>query len=270
MPPAQLQTPQSLPRSREIMSARGKEKSGAPPVAGLLEHITSPVSEKNADLSGYGVAQRSYMGTPQQHVTNLHTTSSVLSPGVNTSQVYMQPKKTPPSPAQIDPFYTQGETIQHDSELDATWITVFGFPAAATSFILQQFSQYGNILKHSVASEGNWLHIRYQSKLQAKKALSKNGKVFGSSIMVGVAPCIDKSVMNDESRFPANITLLSTPTRPLTPCGPPGSSQQTTPMRPLTAAYRAAKSEHDVIHKSNTPQKTNNIISKAMEYMFGW
>jgi len=52
------------------------------------------------------------------------------------------------------------------------------------------------------------MHILYQSKLQAKKvsyqktillfnynfsqALSKNGKIFGSDIMVGVQPCIDK------------------------------------------------------------------------------
>jgi len=43
-----------------------------------------------------------------------------------------------------------------------------------------------------VAADGNWIHIHYQSKLQAKKVLSKNGKVFGGSIMVGVVPCIDK------------------------------------------------------------------------------
>jgi len=45
---------------------------------------------------------------------------------------------------------------------------------------------------NQVAPDGNWLHIHYQSKLQAKKALSKNGKVFGGTIMIGVTPCIDK------------------------------------------------------------------------------
>lgn len=43
-----------------------------------------------------------------------------------------------------------------------------------------------------MASPGNWMHLQYQSKLQARKALSKDGKVFGDSIMVGVKPCIDK------------------------------------------------------------------------------
>lgn len=36
------------------------------------------------------------------------------------------------------------------------------------------------------------MHIRYQSKLQARKALSKDGRIFGESIMIGVKPCIDK------------------------------------------------------------------------------
>lgn len=43
-----------------------------------------------------------------------------------------------------------------------------------------------------MASPGNWMHLQYQSRLQARKALSKDGKVFGDSIMVGVKPCIDK------------------------------------------------------------------------------
>lgn len=43
-----------------------------------------------------------------------------------------------------------------------------------------------------MASPGNWMHLQYQSKLQARKALSKDGKVFGDTIMVGVKPCIDK------------------------------------------------------------------------------
>ncbi|XP_023286324.1 nucleoporin NUP53-like, partial [Seriola lalandi dorsalis] len=106
-----------------------------------------------------------------------------LSPGVQ--QVCL-------SPAQVDPFYSQGESLSSDDQLDQTWVTVFGFPPASASYILLQFAQYGNILKHMMASPGNWMHLQYQSRLQARKALSKDGKVFGDAIMVGVKPCIDK------------------------------------------------------------------------------
>lgn len=43
-----------------------------------------------------------------------------------------------------------------------------------------------------MSNTGNWMHIQYQSKLQARKALSKDGKIFGEAIMIGVKPCIDK------------------------------------------------------------------------------
>jgi len=35
------------------------------------------------------------------------------------------------------------------------------------------------------------MHIHYESSLQAKKALSRNGKVMLDNVMVGVVPCID-------------------------------------------------------------------------------
>lgn len=43
-----------------------------------------------------------------------------------------------------------------------------------------------------MSNSGNWMHVQYQSKLQARKALSKDGKIFGEAIMIGVKPCIDK------------------------------------------------------------------------------
>ena len=51
-----------------------------------------------------------------------------------------------------------------------------------------------DFLSHSfqIARDGNWMHLHFLSRLQAKKALSKNGKILGNSIMVGVTPCIDK------------------------------------------------------------------------------
>ena len=81
------------------------------------------------------------------------------------------------------------------SEIDEaqnTWMTVFGFPPSASSFILSQFSHYGNILEKRMPAKGNWMHIRYQTKLECRKALSNNGKVFGGTIMIGVMPCKDQ------------------------------------------------------------------------------
>ena len=79
------------------------------------------------------------------------------------------------SPTQLDPFFHEGGDIS----TDPTWVTVFGFSPAATSFILRHFRQYGVILHHIADQNGgNWMHIHYKTKLSARKAFSKNGKVF--------------------------------------------------------------------------------------------
>lgn len=61
-----------------------------------------------------------------------------------------------------------------------------------------------------VATDGNWMHIHFQSKIQARKALSKNGKVFGTGVMVGVHQCIDKVMFTFISvyRVPQVIEIL--------------------------------------------------------------
>lgn len=126
-----------------------------------------------------------------------------------------------------------------------------------------------------IAPDGNWMHLHYQSKLQAKKALSKNGKVFGNSIMVGVSPCIDKVIwrllflfyhtfpfklhlflfilifqnvmadVQEVSNLHHSSYLDASYSRQVTPAGSK-TSDRLTPIRPLTAAYKAASSDHEV------------------------
>lgn len=79
-------------------------------------------------------------------------------------------------------------------EAHNTWVTVFGFPSSAASFILSQFSHYGSILEKRMPAKGNWMHVRYQTKLECRKALSNNGKVFGGTIMIGVMLCKDQVI----------------------------------------------------------------------------
>ncbi|KAM9347005.1 nucleoporin NUP35 isoform 1-T1 [Symphorus nematophorus] len=244
-----------------------KDKSGAPPVRSIhddLITVASPLNTSRQDL------------TP--HISALHTPAhqnfavcstrqcfpimqSPLSargastPGTGVQQVVL-------SPAQVDPFYSQGESLSSDDQLDQTWVTVFGFPPASASYILLQFAQYGNILKHTMASPGNWMHLQYQSRLQARKALSKDGKVFGDAIMVGVKPCIDKSVMESSAAVsPPLPTSFSSPVLPSTP---------RSAIRPLSAAYRGSASDYQVVADRQTPRKDDSFVSKAMEYMFGW
>lgn len=39
------------------------------------------------------------------------------------------------------------------------------------------------------------MHIHYMTKIQAKKALSKDGRIFGGCMKIGVVPCTEKVIM---------------------------------------------------------------------------
>lgn len=241
-----------------------KDKSGAPPVRSIYDDLASP---------GIGISPLTSHRQPFSLVQTPMSGFMAATPGTGSSllggpTVGQQLK----SPAQVDPFFTQGDALSSDDTLDDTWITVFGFPPASASYILLQFAQYGNILKHVMSNTGNWMHIQYQSKLQARKALSKDGKIFGEAIMIGVKSCIDKSVMEGSDRGSSSSSVFSPALR-----GTPGQNLPSTPistprstMRPLSAAYKASSSDYQVVADRQTPRKDDSFVSKAMEYMFGW
>ncbi|XP_069792012.1 nucleoporin NUP35 [Narcine bancroftii] len=243
-----------------------KDKCGAPPVRRLYDDLGTTragLASLNSQLGNISRLQ-----TPQSG-SNLSTLGSGCN--VFTPTTIVQHRKSTLSPAQADPFYTQGESLTSDDHLDETWITVFGFPPASASYVLLQFAQYGNILKHVMSNNGNWMHIQYQSKLQARKALSKDGKIFGECIMVGVKPCIDKSVMESNDRSYGPVFSVFTP--PINTIDTPAQSPSTprnTAIRPLAAAYKASSSDYQVVSDRQTPRKDESLVSKAMEYMFGW
>ncbi|XP_030065952.1 nucleoporin NUP35 isoform X2 [Microcaecilia unicolor] len=235
-----------------------KDKGGAPPVRSIYDDISSP------GLGSTSLSSRKQLGFSVMQTPG--AASSVFSPAT-----IGQSRKTL-SPTQLSSFYTQSDSLTLEDQLDDTWITVFGFPQAAASYVLLQFAQFGNILKHVMSNTGNWMHIQYQSKLQARKALSKDGRVFGESIMIGVKPCIDKSVMESCDRTSA-ISTSSVFTPPIKTVGiptQPSSTPRSTTMRPLVAAYRASTSEYEVVSDRQTPKKDDSLVSKAMEFMFGW
>ncbi|OCT63691.1 hypothetical protein XELAEV_18044791mg [Xenopus laevis] len=242
-----------------------KDKSGAPPVRSIYDDVASP---------GLGSTPRNTRKMASFSV--LHTPLSGAipsSPAVFSPATIGQSRKNTLSPAQMDPFYTQGDALTSDDQLDDTWVTVFGFPQASASYILLQFAQYGNIIKHVMSNNGNWMHIQYQSKLQARKALSKDGRIFGESIMIGVKPCIDKSVMEATEKVstPSVSSVFTPPVKSIrTPTQSVGTPRAAS-MRPLAATYRTPTSaDYQVVSDKPAPRKDESIVSKAMEYMFGW
>lgn len=181
---------QATPSNQQQQSA-----PGAPP----LNRLVDLMNVKPCALSPASISMTSMGGALE---------SAMLSPYMpsNGPGAHQQMRlNSPPSPTQIDPFYTQANDSMQP--LDDTWVTIFGHPPSATSYVLQEFATYGQIVRYvppSQTEQGNWLHVKYQTRMQAQKALSKNGKVLGGQFMVGVMACIDRKIMFGQSA--SNLT----------------------------------------------------------------
>ncbi|XP_022192935.2 nucleoporin NUP35 [Nilaparvata lugens] len=229
------------PRTRSLHVTQS-EKSGGIPTVGLFDTLdTSSVPQ-----------------SPLMNITNtLNTSITQLASQSSTQQ------------QQDTPDRNTGVTADH-------WVTVFGFPPSAATTVLAQFSQLGQLQQHVTPPKGNWMHLRYYSKMEARRAYSYNGKVFGGSVMVGVVPCKDPSIVKD--------LLPSVPSSPVTLGRRLMSPDVGTPMnqsshwdnsyvgpspraRPLN---RTPHPDTEVICQQNTPTKSSSVVSRTFEYFLGW
>lgn len=133
---------------------------------------------------------------------------------------------------------------------ETVWVTVFGFPPSALSVVLTHFANICNIVDKKIPAQGNWMHLKLGSFNDVRKALSFNGKCISNTIMIGVVPFnnvtsdkenVDSSFLNHISRARSLRQTAVSPT-------------------PFNA----------VISPQNVPQKSTGLVSKAMEYVFGW
>merc|ERR1712098_356428 len=221
---------------------------------GLKENMNSSLSRSVREKPG-GPPTNSLLFTPNRSISTPGTGgslgASLLSPpggAPDTSTCPSQEVLTSPDPTPLD-----------------TWITVWGFPPSAVSFILSELSVCGTVLQHVMPPNSNWMHVRMQTRLQANKAIAKNGCVLGGSIMVGISTCKDPSVVENLNASTLDNSVLSTSVANL-------STGLSTPraIRPLTQAYKEAQAETKVVPGTNTPSKNSGIVSKAMGCMFGW
>lgn len=135
------------------------------------------------------------------------------------------------------------------NRVDSHWITVFGFPPSALSLVLSQLANCGPIAEKRIPSQGNWIHIKFNNLSEVAKALSLNGKLINNSIMIGV----NLHYENDNKEND-------------------GSNVFTSPIRArsLRHSFVSPQSPNSVIPPQALPQKSTGLMTKAMEYVFGW
>jgi nuclear pore complex protein Nup53 len=74
---------------------------------------------------------------------------------------------------------------------DDTWVTVYGFQPDALAAVLAEFQRCGDVLQWGTFGAGagaNFVHIQYQTRYGAQRALLKGGEQLSSALIVGVKP----------------------------------------------------------------------------------
>ncbi|KAK3879882.1 hypothetical protein Pcinc_015586 [Petrolisthes cinctipes] len=249
---------------------------GGPPIQGLIGvrgPSTLPQSPILSARLGSPYIDQRVLGTPISGSPQAASSTYYSTPGSPyTSQhtpgpLYSSPQVFTPSREHHHHSFLGQESLQTSTTdsvgggvEDSTWVTVFGFPPAAASYILTQFTQLGTVTRHHNPGSGNWMHLKYQTKLQARKALSKNGKVYSGNIMIGVVTCSDKTIMGEKENLSSTSATVLSPAVPTTPKAN---------MRPLTQAYQTVHAEHEVVPKVSTPKKNDGLVSRAMQHLLG-
>ncbi|KAJ8964797.1 hypothetical protein NQ314_004604 [Rhamnusium bicolor] len=132
--------------------------------------------------------------------------------------------------------------------IDSHWVTVFGFPPSALTLVLSHLANCGPIADKKIPPQGNWVHIKFNNLSEVSRALSLNGKLINNSIMIGVQPHYNKENKENDN------TIYTSPIR----------------ARSLRHSFVSPQSPNTVVPPQTVPQKSTGIVTKAMEYVFGW
>lgn len=230
------------------------------------------------------VDPQALMSPPQPPHYSHHPTSEsqqlYSSPAGPLRPLLPGPKHNFTSSPQIHATAVTSHHHNQPPQVSEFWVTVFGFPHSATKMILSHFSQCGNIVDkmHPHQSNGNWIHLRFTSRLECDKALNYNEKILNNYCMVGVTRCKDAAVLererggasldetNENNSFACNTSSLNMSTGSMNRTMGGGGGG----VRPLAhTAYKTMQSPIAVSPSPNAPARSTGLVDKAMNFIFG-
>ncbi|KAK9054716.1 hypothetical protein SSX86_025795 [Deinandra increscens subsp. villosa] len=170
---------------------------------------------------------------------------------------------TLPPPREVARPEIQRNSVPVGTVDEEEWVTVYGFSPADTNLVLQEFEKCGVVLKHVPGPrDSNWMHILYESRFDAQKALNKNGMQLNGALIIGVKP-VDPMQRQSLSDRLHNQGFMPMP--------PPTTTRKTDPH-----AFNTSTRAYNQNGPANFPQSSGTIaapaksmVSKVVDLMFG-
>ncbi|EDW00343.1 nucleoporin Nup35 [Drosophila grimshawi] len=239
-----------------------------PPTQGLFDTLrTEQVSTAAAGAATAtttpNMQQRNHLAmlqTSQLNSTNYSLNQSGHPPTTQLNDSYVSSAPNAVNASMRALCSPLGATMSPQARGAEFWVTIFGFSPGASSMILHHFAMCGTIEDVVNAPQnGNWMHVRFGSRIECGKALNYNQKIIASNVMVGVTRCTDDTIIDK-----GNARLLGAEGTPAPPYRPK--------VRPLAQeSYNNAQYDSQVSpNRNNVPQKSSGLMNKAMDLFFGW
>ncbi|KAG2595037.1 nuclear pore complex protein NUP35-like [Panicum virgatum] len=151
------------------------------------------------------------------------------------------------------------------------WITVFGFLPGDTNLVLREFEKCGVVLRHVPGPrDANWMHILYQSRHDAQKALAKHGQQLNSVLIIGVKPvdAWQRQYLNENT----NLNYQGSATVPFpSQHVAPSSFATRNSLAPLpsNSMPNGSCNESSSGASGAIASASKSVLSKVMDLMFG-
>ncbi|KAL8458328.1 hypothetical protein ACS0TY_035999 [Phlomoides rotata] len=187
------------------------------PVLSSGREFSTPKSKSDASTS--------YAGTSKQMQQQSPISSSWWSPAKTGGSAEQEDKGkgspvegvihpgaliTLPPPREVARPEMKKSLLPVENLDEEEWVTVYGFSPVDTNLVLREFEKCGVILKHVPGPrDANWMHILYQNRSDAQKALSKNGMDINGVLIIGVKPVdpMQRQGLNDRLNNQGFMTL---------------------------------------------------------------
>lgn len=143
------------------------------------------------------------------------------------------------------------------------WVTVYGFSPGDTNLVLREFEKCGVILKHVPGPRNaNWIHILYQNRFDAQKALRKDGMQINGVLIVGVKPLdpFQRQSLNEMFNNQGSMVL---------PPQPSGDSSALGQLRTSPRPYYLQNGDSNRRSVGAIASPAKSVVTKVMDLMFG-
>ncbi|KAK4778037.1 hypothetical protein SAY87_018224 [Trapa incisa] len=238
------------------------------PVKSSGRDFSTPLKSKSEATTSYALkmGQQSQQGQGSSSFWSLMKTPSESDDKAKGSPVegVVQPGALVilPPPREVARPEVQRNALAAGDLNGEEWVTVYGFSPGDTNFVLREFEKCGVILKHVPGPrDANWIHILYQNRLDAHKALSKNGMQINGVLIVGV-----KSV--EQMQLQALNERLNNYNQGFMPVPPPSRTAD-------LISRRASPNPYSIQNVKKQPgggtiaSPAKSMVSKVMDLMFG-